>query len=440
MKPRVLMLAAAMLIGVTAVALGQTGAPTILTLDDAIARGVANSYRVGEVSARRDVADAVVGQRQAVQRPIISAQAGYTRTNHVDEFGLLLPNNEFRLVYPDIPDNYRSRLDVSVPLYTGGRLQAFERAARHELMASDSDIEAMKADVRLDVERAFWALVVADESVRVVNESLSRTSAHLTNVRNALNAGLVPPNEVSTAEAQEARQRMLSIQARSSRTIAEADLARLIGAPPGTALMPGIPPTMTAIDDDIVALTARAVAQRKDRQSILDRRSAAEERALAATALRRPTIAVGGGVDYANPNPRFFPRADTWRTSWDASVNVNWALFDGGRSKAEAAEAVAGKRVLDQRLSEFDSVVALEIRQRLSEIESSGAALDAADAGLRAANEALRVVNDRYAAGVAISSDVLDAQVLVLQSSLDRTQAIASRQLATARLKRALGQ
>ena len=130
----------------------------------------------------------------------------------------------------------------------------------------------------------------------------------------------------------------------------------------------------------------------------------------------------------------------TWRTSWDASVSVNWALFDGGRARAERAEALAGKRALDARLLEFDAVVALEIRQRLSEIEASRAALDAADASLRAASEALRVVNDRYAAGLAISSDVLDAQVLVLQASLDRTQAIATRQIATARLRRALGQ
>jgi outer membrane protein TolC len=91
-------------------------------------------------------------------------------------------------------------------------------------------------------------------------------------------------------------------------------------------------------------------------------------------------------------------------------------------------------------VAELDSIVAVEIRQRLSEIESSRAALDAADVSLTAANEALRVVNDRYAAGVAISSDVLDAQVLVLQSSLDRTQAIASSRLAMARLRRAMGQ
>ena len=55
----------------------------------------------------------------------------------------------------------------------------------------------------------------------------------------------------------------------------------------------------------------------------------------------KPTVAVGGGVDYARPNPRIFPREAAWNASWDASINVNWPLFDGGRTRADIAETAA---------------------------------------------------------------------------------------------------
>jgi len=167
--------------------------------------------------------------------------------------------------------------------------------------------------------------------------------------------------------------------------------------------------------------------------------AAAESRGRAAGAGRKPVVAVAGGVDYARPNPRIFPRSRDWRESWDAGVNVSWPLFDGGKAKAEVAEASAGVRALQARLAEFDSLVALEIRQRLSELESSRAALDAGDAAVTAATEARRVVSERFAAGVATSTDVVDAQVAILQAQLDRTQAIAAARLAEARLNRALG-
>ncbi|MGC4085084.1 MAG: TolC family protein [Vicinamibacterales bacterium] len=418
----------------------QTPASEItLSLDEAVSRALAASNRVAEARARSDAATAVVGERRAAVVPQVAAVGGYTRTNHVDEFGILLPNNQLRVIYPDIPDNYRARLDVQWPLYTGGRLQAVETAARLEETAAARDVDTANVDVRLDVTRAFWNLLVARESQRVVDESLARMGEHVRDVRNQFDAGVLPPNDVLTAQAQEARQRMLSVQARTAREMAEADLARLVGADPSTRIVPDAALTPPAVDASFDTLVAEARRSRPERAALEQRLAAAQSRQRAADAGRKPVVALAGGVDYARPNPRIFPRVGDWRESWDAGVNVSWPVFDGGRTKSEVAEASAGVRALQARLAEFDSVVALEIRQRLSEIESSRAALDAADVAVSAATEARRVVGERFSAGVATSTDVVDAQVAILQAQLDRTQAIASARLAEARLNRALG-
>ena len=175
--------------------------------------------------------------------------------------------------------------------------------------------------------------------------------------------------------------------------------------------------------------------QRPERAALLKRIGASEGRQAAAAAGLKPTIAIAGGVDYARPNPRIFPRTEAWRESWDAGVNAVWPLFDGGRrSRAEAAEASAATRGMRERLAEFDSVLTVEIRQRMNELVASRAAIEAADDAVRSATEARRVIGERFAAGVAVSIDVLDAQVALLQAGLDRTQAIATARLAEARL------
>ena len=103
------------------------------------------------------------------------------------------------------------------------------------------------------------------------------------------------------------------------------------------------------------------------------------------------------------------------------------------------AETAATKRAAEARVADFDATLAFEVHQRLSEIESSRAAIAAADDAVTSASEARRVVGDRFAVGVATSTDVLDTQVALLQAALDRTQAIANARLAAARLDRALG-
>jgi len=412
-----------------------------LTLDDAISRGLATSHRIAEAVARGDAADAAVGSRHAATLPQIAAQAGYTRTNHVDEFGLLTPTNQFRVIYPDVPDNYRTRLDVQWPIYTGGRLDALERAARIEATASSDEIATARADLRLEITRAYWALVTARESLRVVEQSVARIDAHVRDVRNQLASGLIPPNDVLTVEAQRSRQRMLAIQARTIADVAEAELARLVGAEPGTGIEPAfreeVPPSVSAT---MSALVDTAKRQRPERAMLEKRVNAASARGAAAAAGMKPSVALGGGVDYARPNPRIFPREAAWKSSWDVGVNVNWPLFDGGRMRSETAEANATARALHERLADFDASLAVELRQRLSEVESSHAAIDAASDSVRSATEARRVLGERFAAGVATSTDLLDAQVVLLQAELDRTQAIANARLADARLSRALGQ
>lgn len=410
--------------------------PVRLTLDEAIARGLEASHRVAEIDARQEAARAVEEQHKAASMPQLTLQAGYARTNHVDEFGI--PGG--RLIYPDIPDNIRSRVDLQWPIYTGGRTSALTRAAAAETSAIAQDRDAARADLKLDITRAYWAVITARASVDVVSQALARIAAHLSDVRNQLNVGLVPPNEVLSLEAQQARQQMLLIEAENLAETAGADFRRLVGLTPDTPFeladridAPSIP------SRQISALVGAAKASRAERKALEIRIGALGERKAAAEAGRLPLIATVGGYDVARPNPKIFPRQAALKPSWDIGVNLTWPLFDGGRVRAETAEAAANQRAAEERLKDFDANVDLEVRQRAADLASAEAAIAAAEVGVRSATEARRVVADRFSAGVATNTDVIDAQVALLQAELDRTRALANAHLAAARLGRAIG-
>ena len=129
------------------------------------------------------------------------------------------------------PDNWRARLDMQWPIYTGGRTKALEQAAVAEQSATGKDLESARADLRLETTRAFWALVTAIDSVSVFEESVKRIEAQLGDVRARFDAGFLPPNDVQTVQFQVASQRTLLIQARNQRDGSRAELARLMGAP-----------------------------------------------------------------------------------------------------------------------------------------------------------------------------------------------------------------
>jgi outer membrane protein len=418
-------------------------APLRLTLEESIARGLEASHRIEEMRAREDAARAIEDQRDAAARPQVAALASYSRTNHVPEFRVQNASGGLDVIYPDIPDNVRSRIDLQWPIYTGGRFGALSRAAGADADALAQDREAVRADLKLEITRAFWAVLTAQASLDVVRQALERTSAHLNDVRNQLNVGLVPPSDVLTIEAQHAHQRMLAIEAESIGQTTTAEFKRLVGLDQNVAVQlveagavgVGVVPPLVSTKESMDQIRA----SRPERKSLMFRITAAEERVVAASAGSLPLLSAVGGYDIARPERRIFPIQEKWRPSWDIGVNVRWSLFDGGRARAETAEAAANRRAIEARLRDFDGVVEAEVRQRWAELQSAAAGIEAADAGVRAAAEARRVVTERFGAGVATNTDVLDAQNALLQAELDLTRARANAQLARARLDRALG-
>lgn len=405
-----------------------------ITLDEAILRAQQRSARIEEIDARRAGAAAAESGRAAARMPAISLLAGYTRTNHVEEFSVLAPGQPPRVIYPDVPDNFRSRVDLQWPIYTGGRSEALLRAALAETRAVGEEVQSAHADLRLEVTRAFWALATAREAERVVARALENLDTHVRDLRARLDQGLIPPNDVTFAEAQRSHQRLLSIEATNLLGIAEADLRRLVGG--DGAIAPAA--TLEAIAA-VQAATVGAVATVAgvERRALNFRLDASRAREQAVRATAKPQVSLGGGYDFARPNPRIFPRVDSWEDSWDASVNLSWSLWDGGRRRAEQAEASSSTRAVQARLTEFDRQLAFELQQRQLELDSARSAIEASADGVRSAAETRRVVAERYRAGVVTSTDLLDAEVALLQAELDRTRALSAAALAEARLERA---
>jgi len=427
-------------------ALAQTP-PIRLTVADAIARGFENSHRLAEARAREAGARAAANTVDLTRKPTVGANAAYTRTNHVEEFSFPQPNGNRLVVYPDIPDNFMTRVSFQWPIYTSGRIDALEKAATAEANAAAADIETTRADLRLEIVRAYWAASTAREAERVLEESAVRAEAQLKDARQRFDVGLIPPNEVSSLEAQRSRERALLIESSNTRESALIDLRRLIGAPPDVVIE-----LADSLDQgaygaygasgakgEVLDLVKQALDARPERKAMALRIGGAEARQQAALAATKPAVNFTGGVDYANPNQRIFPRKKEWQESWDVGVAVNWNFFDFGRAKSQAAEAGAAITANQERMAEFDSIVNADLRQRLLDLESSRAMVQAASDAVKSAAETRRVVSDRFSSGVATSTDVLVAQVALLETELARTRALAGVRLAEARLERVMG-
>ncbi|HKH44235.1 MAG TPA: TolC family protein [Thermoanaerobaculia bacterium] len=420
---------------------GGEGLP--LTLAEALGRARTTSPRLGELDAQRRVAEAGLAGARAERMPRVDVSGSYTRNSDVPELTLSLPGLGTRTLFPNIPDNWRAHAGVSLPLWTSGRIESGITAADRQLQAAGLDLTTAESEIALETRDAYWSLVTARESARVLAEALQSYEGHRKSAQDRFDFGVAARNEVLAVQVELDRAELARLSAENAAEVANANLVRLTGLPPETRIEPTEPiDPLTApapSEENTEALVAAALDARPELKALQQRIEAARAAAEIQRAIARPQAGFSLGYDYARPNQRILPLRDELEGTWSAGVLVSINAFDGGRTAAAVAQAEARADALEQQLESIRQGLRLEVTARLLDLRNARASLQVIERSLDSARENLRVASDRYREGVIPSSELLDAETALLRVGLDRTQAVTRIQIALARLERAVG-
>ena len=415
-------------------------------MDEAVARAIAASPRLSRLSALETAAEAQARGARADRWPQVDLGAGYTRRSEVPELTIFTPTGnplepvERLVVFPNIQDNWRARAGVVLPIWTGGRLGGQIEAADQGRAAAREDLSAGRAELVLETKTAYWSLVTARESARVLQESIRAYDAHLADARNRERFGMAARNEVLAVQVERDRVELETLRAEASADAAEANLHRLLDLPPLARVLPAEPLETSAVPrPDVEALVAEAQAARAERKALAARAAAADAVTGVERGARLPQVALTGSYTYANPNRDIVPPTADWKDTWDVGLGLSWTVFDGGRRSANEARARAQADAARQQLRELDRWIRLEVTQRALELRTAEARLGVAERSVVSAAESRRVAADRYREGVIPSSELLDAELAHERAALARTEALATLRLAAAGLERAVG-
>ncbi len=414
--------------------------PVRLSLGEAVQRALMVSAQLRELEQLRIAADADLEGARAERWPTADVAAGYTRRSDINEFLIPQPPGQPPVGFLNLPNNWGLSARANLPIYAGGRLSGQIDAAVESERAAGLDLDASRRALVLETEDAYWRLLTARESERVLREGLSAFQAHLKDARNREQFGLAARSEVLAVEVEHERAELRRLRAENAAEVAEANLVRLLQLPPDavvepTEILEGRPPA----HEDLEPLVQRALEVRPERGGLLARVRAAEATVRVAQSTTRPYLGLTAGYLYANPNRNFVPPDEQWRSSWDLGVEISLRVFDGGRTSASVARAQANVEALRQRLDDLERHIRLQVTSAHLEVRAAHVATRVAHGAVAAGEESRQVSADRYREGVIPSSELLDAEIALLEAGLERTQALADARLAAADLDRAVG-
>jgi outer membrane protein TolC len=402
-----------------------------LTLRDAI--HMALQYNLGGIEAGQN-ARIARGQRLRALSALLPQITAGTAEN-VQKFSAATLGIKVPQVPTVIgPFSYSTaQASASQTLFSFESIQRF-RAARNAEQASQLTYNDTLDVITLIVGNAYLSVIEADSRISAAEAQVRNAQALFDQATEQLHAGTSPKIDVTRSGVQLHTERYNLSIARNNFEIAKLNLSRAIGLPLGQAfdLVDQVP--YADLNPPTVAdALSSAYKARSDFRAALTSVKAAQQQFSATRGERYPMLAANGDNGVQGPNFNRLHGAFTFQ----AGVSV--PVFTGGRIKGDVTEAEA---VLRQRKAEAENLrgqIDYDVRTAFLNLQAAKEQVDVARQNVDLANESLARSQERFAAGVTDSVEVVQAQQSLASANDQHISSLYSHNLAKLQLARALG-
>lgn len=424
------------------------GDTLVLSLGEAVRRGVELSEEVRSARAGRQIAEGQVTQARSGAFPQVTAALGYNRTlaSIFDDLVLGPPPGEGEEPMDDLfaglpfgrPNIWNASIQITQPLYSGGRIGTGLQIARQVRLAADLEVAEAETELALQVRTSYLQAVLAEEFVAIAREAYQLASAQLEQVELFRQQGTASEFDVLRARVERDNLEPNIVEAVNGRRLAELNLKRLINLPADQPLALATPLEPELADVDRAAL--RAALDRRPALGALEAMVAAREGAVRiAAAERLPSLGMVANFAYQAFPEGLAPFDTDWRRDWVVGVQMSVPVFNGFRTQGAVQQARAE---LDRAGLQRDQVrqgIELELEAALGEFDAARAQIEARRATVGQARRTLELAELRYRSGLATQLDISAARLLLENARVNEAQSLFNYLNALARLERAAG-
>jgi len=431
--------------GFSQVVVNQKWGQEILSLEKCIETGLANSKSMHSALMKVQEARAKAEETKTIVLPLFKMTTMYTRLSTIPAFEVTLPfpppMPSSIEISPSISNNYNLLFTMQQPLYPVSGLKNTIKAAKNDALAKQEDYNKEKNEFIYIIKNTYWSLYKALEFTKLLDENVELVRAHLADVQHFYEQGLAKNIEVLKVQVQLSNMQLLQIEAHNAVKLSRVALNSLIGVPLDNETQ--IEAKIISIQEDfkeLDVLKKEAIEKRAEVKSLEHTINVADAGLKIAQALKYPVVALVGNLNLARPNQRIFPLQDKFIETWDISIIAAYDIWNWKATNHRITQAQAQLAQAYDGMSLLKDSISLEITQNYLELARVKEKISVAGEGVKQAEENYRITNERFKAGMALNSELLDAEVSLLQTKVSRTQALIDYEIAKAKLEKSMGE
>jgi outer membrane protein TolC len=438
--------------------LGQVAQAETLNFQQCVERALSQNPEIEISQAQIDQAQAAVRQAEANHLPKVNLSMTGTYTNDaLNAFGLKLGQrqatfNDFgageflqnpspavlgvapdNLNHPGGTGNVNTRIEVLVPVYNGGMVQAYVNQARAYTRAAQAGDAHARQMLIKQVLMAYQGVHTARAYVAVAEQARAAAEEYVRMTERLQQQGMAVKSDYLSAKVHLEDVKVQLARARNAEAAALDQLRLLLGMPLEAPLDVGPEVAVLPLQGELPELQQKA----KDGHPGLQ-------------AMRHQLEGVTANVDVARAGllPQFnvMLRQD-WNdealgfeaSSYTVAGVLSWNAFDAGGTSAAVDRAQAARIETSAKLRQAEEGVLFQVREAARKSREADEAVAARELAAEQADEAQRLVKKRYENGLATMVELLAAQAQRDKAHADLVAARYEQVVQRAELKRAVG-
>lgn len=364
----------------------------------------------------------------------VGLRAGYLGQPIVWENGL---SHATRPDSPDWQQNYT--VDVSQPVYQGGRIKYSIRKADLEQELARLQTAADEGDIRLAMLSRYLELFSMYKQHMVLDRKIAESERRLKDIRRLKAEGVITNNDVLRSELQLTDDRLALQETDNDIRIASQQIDILLGLDERLLLMPD---TALLADerhvDSYEYYVERASLADPSVLALHKQTEIAENNVCIKQSALRPSVSLTASNTLARPVSRTM--ADMYNNAWNVGVSVSYPLSALYTDRHQLREARQNVQLMHNAEEQKQQQIRMAVQSALLRHREAISRVEALKLSVRQASENYRIMYNRYMNQLAILTDLLDADNLRLNAELQLTTARTEVAYTYYELQRAVGE
>lgn len=411
-----------------------------LTLEQAMSMGLVNNKKIRLAKINKEVSRSKEIQIFNEQLPEIGIKYGYNAVANLyqyEDHGFKGKPTEYKL------DNsmWDVTAEIKAPIFHGGRIQREKRIARMETAVSGIKVEKTEAKVKLDLATNYLELFNLMEHRKIVLDNINEDTYLVNHITSLEKNGVVTHNEVLRTQVQLANDSLKYVTIMNDVDVVKDLIRTNLSLPVGTTVEPSLDNLIDALGynktfADILHETHLEnedlrMGEEEVNIKILEKKNQ--------RSMYLPTVDLAGEYFVKYPNYMFFPPTPFAYRFGFIGVNVKLDLTNlyTNHEKVKMTQ----KKLEWQKLEHHDleDQVNHQVYQAYTKYNESLTRIRIAEVQLTNATENYRIVKNKYSNQLSLITELIDADVTLLESKSQLITAKIDRQLKYYQLQYLMG-